>query len=120
MVGMLGLLFCTAGHTVRTQHCITASDGQLLSDVEIRSYLQDQEGSLCLVLDLSISHDRFCSNTHIDHWKLTKISDPKIALIPYHHRFSPNELFGFIFLLLLTMDLSIVLLKTVGKMKPKS
>jgi hypothetical protein len=27
MVGVLGPLFCTAGHTVRTQHCVTATAG---------------------------------------------------------------------------------------------
>jgi hypothetical protein len=34
---------------------------------------------------------------YVDRWKLTRKSDPKIALIPYYHRFSQTELFGFIF-----------------------
>ncbi len=33
---------------------------------------------------------------YTESWKLTKIQN-KIALIPYHHRFSQTELFGFIF-----------------------
>ena len=44
MVGVLGLLFRTAGHTVRTQHGVTASAGQRRGDVELRSYLQDATG----------------------------------------------------------------------------
>ena len=38
MVGVLGPLFCTAGHAVRTQHGITASAGKKRGDVELRSY----------------------------------------------------------------------------------
>jgi hypothetical protein len=41
MVGVLGKLFRTAGHTVRTQHGVTASAGQRRGDVEIRKYLRD-------------------------------------------------------------------------------
>jgi hypothetical protein len=41
MVGALGPLFRTAGHTVRTQHGVTASAGQRRGDVEICNYLQD-------------------------------------------------------------------------------
>ena len=33
----------------------------------------------------------------VDRWKLTSYSVPKIALIPYYHRFSQTELVGFIF-----------------------
>ena len=44
MVGALGPLFRTAGHTVRTQHGVTASAGQRRGDVEIRNYLQDAAG----------------------------------------------------------------------------
>ena len=40
MVSVLGPLFRTAGHTVRTQHGVTASAGQRRGDVEIRNYLQ--------------------------------------------------------------------------------
>ncbi len=65
MVGVLGRLFRTAGHTVRTQHGVTASAGQRRGDVEIRSYLRDQAGSRSLVFDLSIAHDRFGSSSHV-------------------------------------------------------
>jgi hypothetical protein len=40
-VGVLGPLFRTAGHVVRTQHGVTASAGQR---VEIRNFLQDAAG----------------------------------------------------------------------------
>jgi hypothetical protein len=40
-VGVLGPLFRTAGHVVRTQHGVTASAGQRHGDVEIHSFLQD-------------------------------------------------------------------------------
>jgi hypothetical protein len=65
MVSVLGPLFRTAGHTVRTQHGVTASAGQRRGDVEIRSYLRDQAGSRSLVFDLSIAHDRFWSSSHV-------------------------------------------------------
>ena len=44
-IGILGPLFRTAGHTVRTQHGVTASAGQRRGDVEIRNYVRDQAGS---------------------------------------------------------------------------
>jgi hypothetical protein len=65
MVGVLGPLFRTAGHTVRTQHGVTASAGQRRGDVEIRSYLQDAAGRRNLVFDLSMTHDRFGSSSHV-------------------------------------------------------
>ena len=58
MVGALGPLFRTAGHTVRTQHGVTASAGQRRGGVEIRNYLQDAAGRRSLVFDLSMTHDR--------------------------------------------------------------
>ncbi len=61
---MLGPLFRTAGHTVRTQHGVTESAGQRRGDVEIRSYLQDAAGGRGLVFDLSMTHDRFGSSRH--------------------------------------------------------
>ena len=64
MVSVLGPLFRTAGHVVRTQHGVTASAGQRRVDVEIRSYLRDQAGSRSWVFDLSIAHDRFGSSSH--------------------------------------------------------
>ena len=57
MVGVLGPLFRTAGHTVRTKHGVTASAGQRRGDVELRSYLQDAAGCRSLVFDLSLTHD---------------------------------------------------------------
>ena len=65
MVGLLGPLFRTAGHTVHTQHGVTASAGQRRGDVEIRSYLQDAAGRRSLVFDLSMTHDRFGSSSHV-------------------------------------------------------
>jgi hypothetical protein len=65
MVSVLGPLFRTAGHLVRTQHGVTASAGQRRGDVEVRSYLRDQAGSRSLVFDLSITHDRFGSSSHV-------------------------------------------------------
>ena len=56
MVGVLGPVFRTAGHTVRTQHGVTASADQRRGDVEIRNYLRDQAGSRSLVFDLSITY----------------------------------------------------------------
>ena len=58
-------MFRTARHTVRTQHGVTANTGQRIADVEIRSYLRDQAGSLSLVSDLSITHDRYGSSSHV-------------------------------------------------------
>jgi hypothetical protein len=65
MVSVLGPLFRTAGHLVRTQYGVTASAGQRRGDVEVRSYLRDQAGSRSLVFDLSITHDRFGSSSHV-------------------------------------------------------
>ena len=65
MVSVIGLLFRTAGHVVRTQHGVTASAGQRRCDVEVRNYLRDQAGSRSLVFDLSIAHDRFGSSSHV-------------------------------------------------------
>jgi hypothetical protein len=65
MVGVLGPLFRTAGHTVRTQHDVTASAGPRCGDVEIRNYLQDTAGRRNLVFDLSMTHDRFGSSNHV-------------------------------------------------------
>jgi hypothetical protein len=64
-VGVLGPLFRTAGHVVRTQHGVTASAGQRRGDVEIRSFLQEAAGRRSLVLDLSITHDRIGSGCHV-------------------------------------------------------
>ena len=65
MVGVLGPVFRTAGHAVRTQHGVRASAGQRRGDVELRSYLQDAAGRRSLVFDLSMTHDRFGSSSHV-------------------------------------------------------
>jgi hypothetical protein len=65
MVGVLGPLFRTAGHTVRTQRGVTASAGQRRCDVELRRYLQDAAGRRSLVFDLSMTHGRFGSSSHV-------------------------------------------------------
>ncbi len=62
---MLGPLFRTAGHTVRTQHVVTASAGQQHCNVELSSYLQDTAGSRILVFNLSMTHNRFESSSHV-------------------------------------------------------
>jgi hypothetical protein len=49
LVGVLGPIFRTAGHTVCTQHGVKASAGQRRGDVEIRRYLQDAAGRRSLV-----------------------------------------------------------------------
>jgi hypothetical protein len=64
MVSVLVPLFLTAGHTVRTQHGVTASAGQRRGDEEVRNYLRDQAGRWSLVFNLSITHDRFGSSGH--------------------------------------------------------
>jgi hypothetical protein len=64
-VGVLGPLFRTAGHVVRTQHGVTTSAGQRRGDVEVRHYLHDTAGSRSLVFDLSITHDRIGSSCHV-------------------------------------------------------
>ena len=45
MVSMFGGLLHTAGHTVRTQHRVTAGAGQLNINMEIQNYLRDQAWS---------------------------------------------------------------------------
>jgi hypothetical protein len=76
MVSALGPLFRTAGHTVRIQHCVTASAGQQRGDVEIRNYIRDQAGSRSLVFDLSITHDRYGSSSHpLQNGRLTHPQD---------------------------------------------
>ncbi len=66
MVGVPGPLFRTAGHTVRTQHGVTASAGQWRGDVELRSYLQDAAGRRSMVFDLSMTHARFGSSRQVE------------------------------------------------------
>ena len=64
-VGVLGPLFRSAGHVVRSQHQVTASAGQRRGDVEVRNYLHNAAGSRSLVFDSSITHDRIRSSCHV-------------------------------------------------------
>jgi hypothetical protein len=64
MVSVIGPLFRTARHVVRTQHEVTASVGQRSGDIEVRNYLRDQAGSRSLVFDLSIAHDSTSTRMH--------------------------------------------------------
>jgi hypothetical protein len=82
LVGVLGPLFRTAGHTVHTQHSVTASAGQRRGDVQIRNYMRDQAGSRSLVFDLSITHDRYGSNSHVKQNGLS--SHPQDLDAPLH------------------------------------
>ena len=45
MVSVLGPLFRTAGHVVRTQHGVTASAGQRRGDVEVRTIFGIRPGA---------------------------------------------------------------------------
>jgi hypothetical protein len=58
-------LFLTAGHVVRTQHCVTECAGQRRCYVEVRHYLHDAAGSRSLVFDLSITQYRIGSSCHV-------------------------------------------------------
>jgi len=64
-VRVLGPLFRSAGHVVRTQHGVKANAGQRCSDVEVRHYLHDTTGSRSMVFDLSITQDRISSSCHV-------------------------------------------------------
>ena len=66
MVTELDPLFRTTGHKVKTQGIIPSS-GLKRGDLEIVSYLADAAGSLSLVIDRSITHDRIGSSTAHPH-----------------------------------------------------
>ena len=55
MVSVLGPLFRTAGHQVRTHFGVTTSAGQRRGDVVLRNYIRDQGGSRSLVFDLAVT-----------------------------------------------------------------
>jgi hypothetical protein len=80
MVSVIGPLFRTAGHLVRTQHGVTASAGQRRGDVEVRSFLRDQAGSRNLVFDLSITHDRFGRKPNA--YRQTYADNQNISFLP--------------------------------------
>ena len=82
MVSVIGPLFRTAGHVVRTQHGVTASAGQRRGDVKVRHFLRDQAGSRSLVFDLSIAHDRFGSSSHVQ--QNGSLSHPQDIDAPLH------------------------------------
>jgi hypothetical protein len=105
MVGVLGSLFRTAGHTVRMQHGVTASAGQRRGDVELRSYLQDAAGRRSLVFDLSMTHDRFGSSSHVQQSGL--LSHPQDLDAPlrraaqckinnYRQQYADNQIISFL------------------------
>ena len=77
---LLGPLFRTDARMVRTQNGVTASAGQQRGDVEIRNYLRDQSGSRSLVLDLSISHERFGSSSHMQQMGCSRICSTSMHL----------------------------------------
>jgi hypothetical protein len=81
---MLGPLFRTAGHKVRTQFGVTATAGQRRGDVQlkIRDYLRDAAGSWSLVLDLSITHNRYGGCSHPQNDMLTHPQDLNAPLRP--------------------------------------
>ena len=101
IVGVIATSFRTAGHKVRTQHGVTASAGQRRGDVDLRSYPQDAAGRRSLVFDLSMTHDRFWSRSHVQQKGL--LSHPqdldaplrlaaqrKINTYRQHHADNPN------------------------------
>ena len=53
---MLGPLFCTAGHRVRTQFGVTAPAGQRRGDVEIRDNLRDAASNEFNLCEHTITH----------------------------------------------------------------
>ena len=59
---------------------LTASAGQRRGDVEICNYLRDQAGSRSLVFELSITHHRFGSSSHVHQNGL--LSHPKDLAVP--------------------------------------
>jgi hypothetical protein len=60
-VDQLADLFRTT-HKVKTQH-VVKSRGQHCGDIELAGYLANESGSVPLVLDLRIAHDRFGSSS---------------------------------------------------------
>ena len=65
----------------------TASAGQRRDDVEVKNYLWDQAGSLSLVFDLSITHERFGSSSHVQqNGLLTHLQDLDAPLRLAAHR----------------------------------
>jgi hypothetical protein len=99
MVGVLGPLFRTAGQTVRTQHGVAAGAGQRRGDVEIRSYLQDAAGRRNLVFDLSMTHDRFGSSSHVQQNGLLSHPQDLAAqrkINDYRQQYADNENISFL------------------------
>jgi hypothetical protein len=106
MVSVIGPLFRTVGHVVRTHYGVhIASAGQRRGDVEVRHYLRDQAGSQSLVLDLSITHDRFGLSSHVQQngslshpqdidTPLSIAAQPKIAV--YRQQYSDNQNISFL------------------------
>jgi len=72
MVSIMGPLFRTAGHTVHTQHGVTASAGQRRGDVEIRNYLRDQ--AVVLRSTTGLGQAATCSKTVCSHTHRTSMA----------------------------------------------
>ena len=79
LVVVLGPMFRTAGHMVRTQQGVTASAGPRRGDVEIRSYLHDSAGRRSLVFDLSMTNDRFGSSSYVQQRFVIASPGPRCA-----------------------------------------
>jgi hypothetical protein len=115
MVGVLGPLFRTAGHTVRTQHGVTARSGQRRCDVELRSYLQVAAGLRSLVFDLSMTQIRFGSSSHVQQNSLlVHHQDLDVPLCPavqrkinnYRQQYADNQNISFLSVIVSTVSTS--------------
>ena len=107
MVSILGPLFRTAGHQVRTQFGVSPSDParQKRGDVEIVSYLQDAAGARNLVFDLRITHDRYGKSAQPHHnGQLTHPNDldaplrlaAKSKIDDYREQYANNQNISFL------------------------
>ena len=64
-VEQLADLFRTT-HKVKTQQHVTKHRGRHCGDIELVSYLVNEDGPVPLVLDLRIAHDRFGSSSDLN------------------------------------------------------
>ena len=105
----------TAGHIVRTQNSVTASAGQRRGDVELRSYLQVAAGRRSLVFDLSMTHERFGSSSHVQQngllWHYQDIDAPlRLAaqrkINNYRQQYADNQNISFLSVIVSTVSTS--------------
>ena len=93
MVSVLGPLFRTAGHVVRTQHGVTASAGQRRGDVEIRNYLRVSASPMTgLGQAATCSRTGACRNLRI--WMRRCVLLRKIAA--YQQQYADNQNISFL------------------------